>query len=968
MVFVAEAFAGWLVGQVADASRKRMGILLLGSDQERALQEAATAAIRATAQQIRLGPEAVDDPQGAEHLARVIDQVFQQPQAVEESLTGHPTLLQGLQAGVIARLAVLDDADITGTQSSSAELLGISVRELTDLLIGQLLRELVMRGAGGGPLAPLADQLNHDLTHLQGLESRASHRQHGASLARLIADMQSALATLRRLDQQTQSIPAPAPPGLVRTTRLEELERACRARMVGSWQALGVPRQLAIQLAEDPAVGRPPGAAVPLPGGVRLLLGDMGAGKTLMGERLHQAALTRARQDVGAPVPIYLTARRAREGLREAVEAEAQGLGHPRRQGAVVVVDGADEAGADVAADLLDEARRLVIEWPRTSVVLASRLLPYLSEAEEGWTVPPLTNDEAELLLARIEGGRQGSFRGLTGLPPAVRDAVHRPLFTVLLGTFLLGESGRFPRSRSELVRSLVDRSLRRTAGRWRHAQTLLERLAQLTIDRAGAVLATEVGLSKDREALIATGLVAEHSGALSFPLPILEQWFAAQLLLGDPERTATLARDLPLLERWRYAIVLALAEANQGVATQLLQPIVLEQPAVASTLVHEGLADRREDDTLPLPPSRECGEQVRAAMAAWVEGIGPLVELVAPVDSDGRLLPLGARSDGVRLLTAWYRGNEPKHDVDELEINEVLLSPQRSGWILGPDGVPSRSAGWAWHWTLKQLSREIKELVQKQRLPIHEGPLADEANWRLARSLDAGIPRSPHPSPIPLSRIEARLAQVSDTTALVVRGHGTLKAADLKAWLQRLHAMGIETVAYPWPGPDLDPDPQAGVNWDWEFYSDPRLLEWAQAVYAGALRGYQDLVEQWFAPFASRLRTAALLPARLVGAVDPPTRDGTGKDMPGITWYLEPLPVGSTTHVELAIGEHPGFTWEDMKQASHRFRRLRPHASPWLGGSWHESVIPNLFAPDPATSLAYDWLRNDLRDTHWIS
>jgi hypothetical protein len=206
MVFVAEAFAGWLVGQVADASRKRMGILLLGSDQERALQEAATAAIRATAQQLRLGPEAADDPQGAEHLARVIDQVFQQPQAVEESLTGHPTLLQGLQAGVIVRLAVLDDADITGTQSSSAELLGISVRELTDLLIGQLLRELVIRGAGGGPLAPLADQLNHDLTHLQGLESRASHRQHGASLARLIADMQSALATLRRLDDRFQGL------------------------------------------------------------------------------------------------------------------------------------------------------------------------------------------------------------------------------------------------------------------------------------------------------------------------------------------------------------------------------------------------------------------------------------------------------------------------------------------------------------------------------------------------------------------------------------------------------------------------------------------------------------------------------------------------------------------------------------------------------------------------------------------
>jgi Arc/MetJ-type ribon-helix-helix transcriptional regulator len=131
--------------------------------------------------------------------------------------------------------------------------------------------------------------------------------------------------------------------------------------------------------------------------------------------------------------------------------------------------------------------------------MLASRQLPYLGEAEEAWTVPPLSDNEAEMLVARIKGGRQGSFSGLTGLPPAVRDAVHRPLFAVLLGTFLFEESGRFPRSRSELIRSLIDRSLRRTAGRWRRAQTLLERLAQLTIDRAGAVLATEVGPSTER-------------------------------------------------------------------------------------------------------------------------------------------------------------------------------------------------------------------------------------------------------------------------------------------------------------------------------------------------------------------------------------------------------------------------------------------------------------------------------------
>jgi hypothetical protein len=101
MVFVAEAFAGWLVGQMADATRKRMGILLLGSDQERALQQAATAAFQATARQLRPEPMAADDRQGAEHLARVINQIFQQPLAPEESQTEHPTLSAGDRSGLL---------------------------------------------------------------------------------------------------------------------------------------------------------------------------------------------------------------------------------------------------------------------------------------------------------------------------------------------------------------------------------------------------------------------------------------------------------------------------------------------------------------------------------------------------------------------------------------------------------------------------------------------------------------------------------------------------------------------------------------------------------------------------------------------------------------------------------------------------------------------------------------------------
>jgi hypothetical protein len=124
VVFVADALGGWLVGQLADAGRKKLTELVLGSEQERALRQAATDAIQATARQCRPGLATPDDPQGADHLARVIDQVFQQTPTPAESLAGPVMLLEGLQAGIAGQLAVLDDAGLTGTGRSSADVLG----------------------------------------------------------------------------------------------------------------------------------------------------------------------------------------------------------------------------------------------------------------------------------------------------------------------------------------------------------------------------------------------------------------------------------------------------------------------------------------------------------------------------------------------------------------------------------------------------------------------------------------------------------------------------------------------------------------------------------------------------------------------------------------------------------------------------------------------------------------------------
>lgn len=150
MVFGADMFASWLLGQVADGSLARLKGWVLGSDQERALRWAAIAAVQGTAAELK--PQ---DPDEAAYIALIIGQVFGRP-VPDASLTFHPTLLGAIEAGIAVQLAPLGDAELTGTGRSSADLLGVSVAELSEQLTRHLLREIDARGASGSPLAPLA--------------------------------------------------------------------------------------------------------------------------------------------------------------------------------------------------------------------------------------------------------------------------------------------------------------------------------------------------------------------------------------------------------------------------------------------------------------------------------------------------------------------------------------------------------------------------------------------------------------------------------------------------------------------------------------------------------------------------------------------------------------------------------------------------------------------------------------------
>ena len=216
MVFVADDLGAWLVGLLADAGRKKLTSLVLGTDQQRALRQAAVAAVERTAEEL-----APSGGEQAEQLAMVVGEVFREP-TPDAAVAQQATLLEALQAGIADKLVVLDNPDITGTGQSSAELLGVPGGVLAEILAGYLVREIMVRGSRGGPLAPLADQLNHDVTHLQG------QRLEG-----MLAELVGQVMALGRAggDTAAPGKPVRLPPRLVFMAGRDELLAEVGARL-----------------------------------------------------------------------------------------------------------------------------------------------------------------------------------------------------------------------------------------------------------------------------------------------------------------------------------------------------------------------------------------------------------------------------------------------------------------------------------------------------------------------------------------------------------------------------------------------------------------------------------------------------------------------------------------------------------------------------------------------------------------
>jgi hypothetical protein len=743
-------------------------------------------------------------------------------------------------------------------------------------------------------------------------------------------------------------------PGLEPSARLEEMMRASIARCAQRWQAVGLPKSEARELAEDSSVGRVPGEVGPDQASpVIVWTAKIGSGKSISAEREHQAAIEFALEETRAPIPVFVHARDATGGLADICAREAAEVGEPRERGVRAVIDGLDEVGHELADQLLGQARVLVGTWPDTSVLITSRPLQIQLDPGEHFELPPLSDSEAWACV-EIGAGGKVSVGVTASFPKEVAACLAQPLFALLAGLWLRDNEG-VPRAPVDLLGELGKRAAPSDADR-----TLLRKLAVRSVQRdLGSVPAGEAARPSQRSQLLDSGIVVEEGARMEFALPALAQWFSAEAILESEIGLEEILEAPDDLELWLYPLALSVSYGSGDDADDLVGGLLEVEPGFALRVL-DTVFKQAVLEGSPAPPWREAGEAIRTSLEHLRGALAPAGPLLTDSNVDGDLAPIAIATNDNRLTVAFYRG-EDRGPLSEFP-DRLDIFNAGPGWGTRREAPVGPGAAWAWRWSRDVIKDGFKKLVRQRAFPIaSDGPLADEEVWSCAVELErkSFITSKRFEIENLIQRIKGLASGMADNPSapVVSLRFGRHDLMQVLAYLRRLEGEGHSVLEAPIPPLDhLD----AGY-WVGELYSDQHLVAVAEEMYLRAIQAYREIVDAWLPGLASQLEHRVLLPMKIVAFLQPGRERGKsiGMVIPTLAGYLEALPGGAESKIDVRIDEAD----YDYLVADGNFeaqKTARPTASRWLRGI-DGGLTFEVGKKSAVADVVYDWLGRDL-------
>ena len=757
----------------------------------------------------------------------------------------------------------------------------------------------------------------------------------------------------------------PAPPA--RHTRLREWLALSIATCKQSWITLGVPSELANELANDRSIGD---VLVAPHANLQVVIGDVGSGKSLAASRLFQHAIDNALQDATKPFPVFVNARDLQhEPITEYIKGQTDGFVQPFHQRTFIIIDGLDEKGVLQANELIVQLHAYVGAYHKSTVLITTRPLPGLKTIDPHTRLSALHDAVAIALIARI-AGKPLHPTEVYSWSTSMQDAAQWPLFAVMIGSELRRQGAIHLNQPAELINRLAEQVVERSGHDAKAINSLLQTLAVKSIGTGTRVRKSAITLERANLKLLADSrLVVETEDTLDFSLEILREWYAARALI---EEHVSIEDILPASDRWITAFRLVIESENRNARDDLRYTLASLDPGLASLLILEDSTARATNETsdLSLESAQQVGDELWNAMDAWRRGLGDLFQLIGPVSPSGGTATVGVRIDSATVTTSWYEGSTEQHPVVELPgVTNTRLRDLDSGWAILDTETAPLTREWPWIATRRHLVGSLSKTIRTRRLGLPSYNAVRELVW--AFSLAAKDQGQFYPRPIRAREVLGIVEEIEKRTTgelvpfpihrlEVTRDELTLIRDQLTALLQQ----DEDVVSDPWPRYDHTPSESKRGYRTWDFYSDERLVQRVNAVYPAALQLYTEIVDRWFKGFQERLQFGCLFPVRLEGRLrrsNQPNWEGA----PSLSWRARALPKGKTSRVTVEWSSEEFDLLSYWKEEKDNLRRVRPDTdvTPY---PIVDNALPTIDSIRPATDLAHAWLIDDLKQLHW--
>lgn len=712
-------------------------------------------------------------------------------------------------------------------------------------------------------------------------------------------------------------------------------------------------------------------------GGVIVLEGDFGSGKSEMAETWHRACIEDFVADRNTPFPVWLGAREAlNPTLEDSIERQL-GTAWRHGRGASIAIDGLDEIEPAAAQAVLDAARVLSRTFTHVRVLLTARpgiLAPLPDEVRAAEILP----EKDALQLVETRGGKPYETWFWTG---DMRATVRRPFFALAAGIMLA--TGAAPRGEADLIRALVESALakptERSAVTSSETRAVLESLAVM-LTRTGR---DELSFS-DRQIARSSRLTAGGpEGSVLFSLPIFQHWFAAQAILSGDVPAAEVVADGRSFGRWRWAAaVAAITQTDCAKVDELLGTWVSGNPGAAAWIIREAFSDHRDfrtedDEDLDAATS---GERLLRALRTWTEALGPLAPGLLPEPLVRGPVGLGVTVSGPRINIAFSASEPPDDYVTDVPPGvHPLASTASHDWLPWLSGAAQRGQAWPWTMVRDRIAQQTsRKLSEDPFLGDPGGVWVQERRFDLARHL-LGRGRLFHGS-LPADEVRARAVGAFDLVGWGRISFG--RSAEYSGRELDELVLWLDTMA---PTAVVSHLPEADVSypastWAWDFYSPQRLMEFEAEVYGRACDAYDEALAHSFARLGWSMPSSVLAPFGVILHLHLQRDDSARTDWGGVGVTLTRLPMALLSELAPTASEA---TWSSNRRAviartspertneEKYFTGVLEHARRWLamqgrepvgGLGWSSTIADQMSDARPSSTVAAHWLWDDLK------